>query len=105
MNYETILVEKQESVPGVTVVTLNRPSLLNAMNTRMFDELLDCARTLSHDEAVRCMILTGAGRSFCAGAKKCIPWLAYWPCSAGWRVLVRRACFWDHFWHRWALLC
>lgn len=68
MNYETILVEKQESVPGVTVVTLNRPLLLNAINTRMFVELLDCARTLSHDESVRCMVLTGAGRSFCAGA-------------------------------------
>ena len=68
MRYENILIEPLAELPGVSVLTLNRPALLNAMNTRMFEEILDCARRISHDDSVRCMILTGAGRSFCAGA-------------------------------------
>lgn len=68
MKYETLLLDTPAALPGVALVTLNRPSLLNAMNTRMFEELLDSARRLAQDAAVRCVIYTGAGRSFCPGA-------------------------------------
>lgn len=52
---------------GVALITLNRPDQLNAMTVAMFDELEDTARSLSADQAVRVVILTGAGRAFCAG--------------------------------------
>lgn len=66
--YETLLIEERADAAGVALVTLNRPAVLNAMNTRMFEELFDSARALAHDDTVRCVIYTGAGRSFCPGA-------------------------------------
>ncbi|MEE9245190.1 MAG: enoyl-CoA hydratase-related protein, partial [Gemmatimonadota bacterium] len=52
---------------GVTLITLNRPDSLNAMGGQLMpllaEHLADCAA----DEAVRCVVLTGAGRAFCAG--------------------------------------
>jgi enoyl-CoA hydratase/carnithine racemase len=52
---------------GVVVVTLNRPGRANAMTAQMFDELEHVARSLHHDEALRVVVLTGAGKAFCAG--------------------------------------
>lgn len=65
-SYETITVEKQGD--HAVLVTLNRPDVLNAMNTQMGLDLLDafdgfCAAP----NAQRCIVLTGAGRAFCAG--------------------------------------
>jgi enoyl-CoA hydratase/carnithine racemase len=48
-------------------VTLNRPDTLNAMNQTMIAELLDYFSTLSMDSPARVVVLTGAGRAFCAG--------------------------------------
>ncbi|MBD5634926.1 MAG: enoyl-CoA hydratase/isomerase family protein [Candidatus Eremiobacteraeota bacterium] len=66
MTYETILVE---SDGAVALVTLNRPKVLNALNVLMVRELRDAFASLEADEAVRAIVLTGAGdKSFAAGA-------------------------------------
>jgi 2-(1,2-epoxy-1,2-dihydrophenyl)acetyl-CoA isomerase len=52
---------------GVAVLTLNRPDRLNAMSTPMLDALLQALPRLADDEAVGAVVLTGAGRAFCAG--------------------------------------
>ena len=52
---------------GVWQITLDRPDRLNAMTVTMFDELESAARKLSSDPDVRVVIVTGAGRAFCAG--------------------------------------
>src|SRR5688500_631053 len=52
---------------GVAVLTLNRPDRLNAMSTPMLDALLEALPRLAADEAVGVVVLTGAGRGFCAG--------------------------------------
>ena len=64
MSYETILYEKLD---GVATVTLNRPQALNAFIIQMNSELLSALREAERDEDVRCIILTGSGRAFCAG--------------------------------------
>lgn len=63
-DYETILFDKIERVGRIT---LNRPERLNAINVRLGNELLDALRRCEDDAEIRCVILTGAGRSFCAG--------------------------------------
>ena len=65
MAYETILYDVADSV---ATVTLNRPAKLNAYTARMGAELVDAMRRADDDQAVRAIILTGAGRAFCAGA-------------------------------------
>lgn len=57
-----------EPVPGVFVITLDRPTAANAMDTAMGRRLLDLWTELSANSAVRTVILTGAGNIFCAGA-------------------------------------
>jgi enoyl-CoA hydratase/carnithine racemase len=52
---------------GVVVATLNRPDRYNAMTVTMFAELEELAFTLGEDDDVRAVVLTGAGRAFCAG--------------------------------------
>src|SRR5205823_4658430 len=53
---------------SIAVITLNRPGALNAMNTRMIQELLDLLRDQSYNETLRCVVLTGAGsRAFSTG--------------------------------------
>jgi enoyl-CoA hydratase/carnithine racemase len=53
---------------GVATVTLNRPEKLNAFNTAMMNDLIAVFDETDRDDAVRCVIVTGAGRAFCAGA-------------------------------------
>lgn len=64
MEYQTLVWELAD---GVLTLTLNRPEVLNAVNDRMAQELLDALRRAGRDEQVRSVILTGAGRAFCAG--------------------------------------
>ncbi|HVR28107.1 MAG TPA: crotonase/enoyl-CoA hydratase family protein [Thermoanaerobaculia bacterium] len=65
MTYEHIRYE----VEGPTLlVTLNRPDQLNAFTATMRDELIDAYRRADADDAIRTVIVTGAGRAFCAGA-------------------------------------
>jgi enoyl-CoA hydratase/carnithine racemase len=52
----------------VRVVTLDRPETLNAFNRQMFDELADAFLDTALDDAIRVLLLTGAGRAFSAGA-------------------------------------
>ncbi len=62
--YETIRYEKSD---GVGTIILNRPDVLNAVNEKMGQELLDALRNAERDDEVRCLIITGNGRAFCAG--------------------------------------
>jgi enoyl-CoA hydratase/carnithine racemase len=64
VQFETMLLD--EPSPGVLVTTLNRPDRLNAQTVQMFAELEQLAHDLS-DSDVRALIITGAGRAFCAG--------------------------------------
>ncbi len=68
MKFDTLKVAIGEDRVGV--VTLNRPEALNAMNTRMMEELRDCfAGFYVNPEAAACLVLTGEGtRGFCTGA-------------------------------------
>ncbi len=59
---------KYELSNGVALVTLNRPEKMNAMGPRLVHELLDVLESSRHDDAVKAMVITGAGRGFCAGA-------------------------------------
>ncbi len=66
MTYETIVVEREGPV---AVVTLNRPKVLNALNAAMIGELRELFAAFELDDAVRAVVLTGAGdRAFAAGA-------------------------------------
>jgi len=52
---------------GVAAITLNRPERLNALTTGMTKELLAALKTCAREDAVRCVVITGAGRGFSAG--------------------------------------
>src|SRR4051812_4973564 len=56
-----------ERVDGIVELTLNRPDRLNALSDGLFDSLGDALTTLLDDRDARVIILTGAGRAFCAG--------------------------------------
>ena len=62
---EDVLLERYDN--GVAKLTLNRPDSLNAMGGRLMPMLADYLAQLSADRSVRCVVLTGAGRAFCAG--------------------------------------
>ncbi|HEX2227226.1 MAG TPA: enoyl-CoA hydratase-related protein [Candidatus Binatia bacterium] len=64
MSYETILYEKQH---GLATIILNRPQSLNAFVPQMNQEVLHALKDGERDEDVRCLMITGAGRAFCAG--------------------------------------
>jgi len=65
MDYEQILCELRDDV---LVLTLNRPAKLNAWTPRMMGELIDAIAKADDDPSVGALVLTGAGRGFCAGA-------------------------------------
>jgi len=65
-SFENLLVDRDGAV---AVLTVNRPKVLNALNTRTIDELRRAILELKHDEGIRAVVLTGAGeKSFIAGA-------------------------------------
>src|SRR5688500_13406868 len=65
MPFTEVLYELED---GVLTVTLNRPAKLNALTRTMLRELIDALDRADADDAVRAVIVTGAGRAFCAGA-------------------------------------
>ena len=65
MEYQEI---KYETKKDVALVTLNRPDKLNAWTPRMCEEQVDAIRKANEDKSVGAIIMTGAGRGFCAGA-------------------------------------
>jgi enoyl-CoA hydratase/carnithine racemase len=64
-DYEGLRLTRHDD--GVLVVTLDRPNQLNALTFAMFDEITALCRDLEGDPSVRVVVLTGAGRGFCAG--------------------------------------
>jgi enoyl-CoA hydratase len=65
MTYEHILVDVED---GVTIITLNRPEKLNAMNRKLNEELHHAVKAAEADDAIGCIVLTGSGeKAFSAG--------------------------------------
>ncbi len=64
-DYQTILVEKKDAV---TLVTLNRPEALNALNSQVLADLIDAFAAYDKDDSQHCLVLTGQGKAFAAGA-------------------------------------
>lgn len=64
MSYQNILFELSE---GIARLTLNRPDRLNSFNVEMHREVREALRQLAQDRAARVLVLSGAGRGFCAG--------------------------------------
>ena len=65
MNYETLLVEQRGAV---TLITLNRPAALNALNSQTLSELIQAFAAFDADDSQRCAVLTGSEKAFAAGA-------------------------------------
>ena len=63
--FETLLYDVTD---GVATITMNRPEKLNAFNTQMMVDMIAAFDATDADDAVRAVIVTGAGRAFCAGA-------------------------------------
>src|SRR3954470_17667478 len=64
MTYDSILFDVAE---GVARITLNRPDRLNSFTSAMHLELRDALTRVEEDATLRVLVLTGAGRGFCAG--------------------------------------
>src|SRR5262245_12263049 len=59
---DLVLLDRRD---GIATLTLNRPDKLNALSPELCQELIDALRRVVADEAVRVVIVTGAGRAFC----------------------------------------
>ncbi|HEX4301457.1 MAG TPA: crotonase/enoyl-CoA hydratase family protein [Rhizomicrobium sp.] len=64
-DYKEILYAVEDNI---LTITLNRPEKLNAFTGTMMTEMIDAFQRANKDDAIRCVIVTGAGRAFCAGA-------------------------------------
>ena len=64
-SYETLLVETRGNV---AIVTLNRPTALNALNSTVMSELVDCLKHFQAEPAIGAVVLTGSEKAFAAGA-------------------------------------
>jgi enoyl-CoA hydratase len=65
VSYETILTEQRGAV---TLITLNRPQALNALNSQVLADLIDAFAAFDADDSQRCAVLTGSEKAFAAGA-------------------------------------
>jgi enoyl-CoA hydratase len=66
MSFDNLLIDRDQAV---AIVTINRPKVLNALNTQTLDELRRAMLDLQHDEQIRAIVVTGAGeKAFVAGA-------------------------------------
>ena len=66
MTYESLIVEQREG--GVTLITLNRPQALNALNSQVLSELIAALGAFDADTTQGCAVLTGSAKAFAAGA-------------------------------------
>ena len=66
MEYSTFTLEEKE--PGLALLTLNRPDKLNAINLTMLDDFHRLYEQMCESRQIRVIVITGAGRGFCAGA-------------------------------------
>jgi len=64
MELETVIVKKED---GIATIMLNRAERLNAINEQLINDLIEAVAHVSKDDEVRAVVLTGAGRAFCAG--------------------------------------
>jgi enoyl-CoA hydratase/carnithine racemase len=64
-SFETLLYKVED---GVATITLNRPDRMNAFTARMMKDVIEVFDVTDADDAVRAIVVTGAGRAFCAGA-------------------------------------
>lgn len=64
MSYQTLSCENDR---GVLILTLNRPDQMNAFTVEMANELIDFFEKANHDDAIKAIMVTGAGKAFCAG--------------------------------------
>lgn len=64
MEFKNILFEKKDHVG---IITINRPEVLNAFDTQTVNEMRDCFNAMKNDFDIRCVVITGTGRSFVAG--------------------------------------
>jgi len=64
MDFQFLTLERRD---GVATITLNRPEAFNALNLGLGRELFHAALEVDEDPGVRCIVVTGAGRAFCAG--------------------------------------
>jgi enoyl-CoA hydratase len=62
---ETLLIETHGAV---ALIRLNRPEALNALNQQLMSELAETLQAMDHDDAVRCIVITGSEKAFAAGA-------------------------------------
>ena len=76
MTFENILFEARE---GVARLTLNRPDKLNSFNGAMHAELRTALATVQSDKSIRVLVISGAGRAFCAGQDLADPAMAMGP--------------------------
>ena len=65
MNYTTLLITKQD---GYAIIQFNRPDVLNALNMKLMEELVDALESFDKDDDVRAIIITGNEKAFAAGA-------------------------------------
>src|SRR5881628_849386 len=64
MNFESLILDRRD---GVATITLNRPDAFNALTLGLGLELFHAALEVDEDPSVRCVVVTGAGKAFCAG--------------------------------------
>ncbi len=64
MSFDTILFDVTD---GVAKLVLNRPDKLNSFTRQMHEEIRSCMKTVEKDDSIRCLLITGSGRGFCAG--------------------------------------
>ena len=64
MDFQFLILERRD---GVATITLNRPDAFNALSLGLGRELFHAALEVDEDPAIRCVVVTGAGRAFCAG--------------------------------------
>jgi len=85
---ETLKLERDPELIGLMTISLNRPQVLNAINSTMHAELQEACRQLQSDSQTRVVIFTGAGRAFSAGAD--LKEARSWPGNDGDPLEMRR---------------